>query len=67
MNADAIRAGLAESVQAKRRAEGERERADAEIARWLRSASETDGISMTEAAAIIGVSRVMAYKMLGRQ
>jgi len=62
--ADQIRAGLAESVQAKRRAEEEKERADAEIARWLRSVSETEGITMTEAAEIVGVSRVMAYKML---
>ena len=63
-SADVIRAGLAESVRAKRQAEEEKERADAEIARWLRSVSETEGITMTEAAELIGVSRVMAYKMM---
>jgi transcriptional regulator of acetoin/glycerol metabolism len=64
-----IRAALSEA--AKRRGEAddkrarERARENAEIVKLLRQVNDTDGISMSEAADVLGVSRAMIYKLLG--
>jgi predicted transcriptional regulator len=56
-----------QAARNKRQAlELERSQHNADVAALLSWVAETDGITMTEAADILGVSRVMAYKMLKR-
>jgi hypothetical protein len=63
-NADEIRAGLIQAAKRREAADRERERATAELVALLRAVHDAEGITMSEAAELIGVSRVMAYKML---
>jgi len=51
-------------AERKKEAKEALDRADAAIAGLLESVPETDGITVEEAAAEVGISRNMAYKML---
>jgi hypothetical protein len=62
-SADKLRAGLTKAAKERREADETRERATAELVKLLRQVPDVDGISMTEAAELIGVSRVMAHRM----
>lgn len=64
LSADQIRKELSRLAQVRTGLESDLEQARKYQAALLRQVQETEGISMTEAAEIIGVSRVMAYKML---
>jgi len=64
MTAAELRRKLQRARNKREAMELERAEHNADLATLLRWVQKTDGISMSEAAEIIGVSRVMAYKML---
>ena len=61
---DDIRAGLSKAARDRQKADEAKERATAELRDWLRQVPDAEGLSMREAAELLGVSRVMAYRML---
>jgi hypothetical protein len=65
--AEQMLAGLRTERERKTRAQGEIEAADAAIADLLRTVPTMKGITMEEAAGEAGISRNMAYKMIGRR
>ncbi|MBS1886117.1 MAG: hypothetical protein JSU06_02925 [Actinobacteria bacterium] len=65
--AEKVLAALRAERQRKRRAQGEIDEADAAIADLLRTVPTMKGITMEEAAEEAGISRNMAYKMVGKR
>ncbi len=63
-SADEIRAGLAKAAQERADAAQRHTRATADLRHWLRAARDNDGLSMSEAAKLGGVSRKTAYALL---
>ena len=63
--ADEIRNGLAQAAEKRQEARRLEAAATAELREWLAEAQSCKGLSMREAAEIVGVSRVMLYKLLG--
>ena len=64
--ADEIRNGLARATEQRREARELEARATSELRDWLEEAQSCEGLTMGEAAKIVGVSRVMLYKLLNR-
>ena len=65
--AEQMLAALRAERKRKSRAQGEIEEADAAITDLLRTVPPMKGITMEEAAAEAGISRIMAYKMIGKR
>ncbi len=63
-SADAIREGLRRAAQDREDADKKHARATADLRRWLRAARDAEGLSMSEAAELGGVSRKTAYALL---
>jgi F0F1-type ATP synthase membrane subunit b/b' len=63
--ADEIRNGLARATERRREARALEAEAASELREWLAEAQSCKGLPMREAAEIVGVSRVMLYKLLG--
>ena len=61
---DEIRAGLAKAAGKRAAADEKHARATADLRHWLREARDADGLTMSEAARLGGVSRNSAYKLL---
>lgn len=64
MKVDTLKEGLTEARRRRVEADRQREQATGEMAAWLKRVAETDEITMQEAADILGISRVMAYKIV---
>ena len=63
-SAEEIRAGLIKAGEDRAHAEQLHARATADLRVWLRKAQDTDGVTVSEAASLGGISRNSAYKML---
>lgn len=66
MNPDQIRKELQGLAQVRAGLEADLERSRDDLAKLLREAQATDGLSMKEAAELAGLSRVSAYELLKR-
>ena len=61
---DRVRLYLQEAAEKREKAQKAREDATDELRYWLREAQKVDGLSMSEAARLGGVSRFTAYELL---
>lgn len=61
---DDIRAYLRAAASRRRKAEEERHAATVELVSLLKQVGNTDGLSMTEAAGIVGLSRERCYRLM---
>jgi hypothetical protein len=64
MDAQELRGALEKKADDRMTADWHKEKATKEAAELMALIPETDGITMTEAAQILGISRPMAYKIL---
>jgi hypothetical protein len=63
-DAKAVRGELERRVGRRQTARDKLAKEDAELVAYLREIQQGDSLTMQEAAEIVGVSRVMLYKML---
>lgn len=61
---DEIRAGLAKAARERAAADERHARATDDLRRWLHAARDAEGLTMSEAARLGGVSRNSAYALL---
>ena len=64
MDAQELRAALEKKADDRATADWHKDKATQEAAELMALIQTTDGITMTDAAQILGISRPMAYKIL---